>query len=177
MDDYFSSPHSLSAILRELPPPPDLQSAHYPGFLIHQDTHIISDRERSLSVEPESDPGSDTDVDKDGHKENVAPRRRPRKPVEPPSPSDLNPTLLKKEMERHGKARSTPATPKKNPMSVGAREGPMTPTPRRPGSGARLMLPSPGMTPVVREKERLERKRVLVVEIDEDRGEADEDAV
>jgi len=173
MDDYFSSPRRLTTIPLETPPL-DPQSAHFPGFMIHYDTHAILECARSASVEPApmNDSCSDTDTDKDGQKENIAPRRRARKP---PLTSDVDPALLKMEIVRHGKAMTTPATPKKNPLSVGAREGPMTPTPRRPGSG-RLMIPSPGMTPVVRERERLERRRILEVEVDGVRCEDEEEA-
>jgi len=174
IDDYFSSPR----LLAEIPPLPNPQSTHYPGFIVHHDTHIVLECARSASVEPEtsmSDSCSDTDADQDWEKENNMPRRRALKSSALPSTSDLKPVSLLKDMESHGKTWSTPATPKKNASYVCALECPMTPTPRRPSSGGGLMFPSPGITPVVRQRERLERKKVLEVEVDDVIGEGEDD--
>jgi hypothetical protein len=145
--------------------------------MIHQDARVVL-RARSVSVESDvlpSDSCSDTDTDKEEQKENIAPRRRARKVVAPPDLDPINPMLFSPHPKEMGMARSTPSTPKKNPSTVSARETSMTPTPRRPGTGARQIFPSPGITPVVKEKERLERKRVLEDEVNEMRGDDEDD--
>ncbi|KAL5507949.1 hypothetical protein ACEPAH_5567 [Sanghuangporus vaninii] len=59
---------------RELPPCPDPQSVHYPGFDIHYDTHIELPSTSSRFI-----PDPDLDRDKEGRKENLAPRRIAKK--------------------------------------------------------------------------------------------------
>ncbi|KAH7916294.1 hypothetical protein BJ138DRAFT_598363 [Hygrophoropsis aurantiaca] len=78
-----------TVITRELPPPPDRQSRHYPGFDTYQDTEItiavppISQLHSNNSVIE-----SDLDVeiaDREAYKENIVPRRKAKKG----SPSSL----------------------------------------------------------------------------------------
>ncbi|THH12209.1 hypothetical protein EW145_g131 [Phellinidium pouzarii] len=61
-------------IPRELPPSPNRQCFHYPGFDIHRDTHIelLSACSRA-SVDPS------LDSDKEGFKENLPPRKKGEK--------------------------------------------------------------------------------------------------
>ncbi|KAI0065919.1 hypothetical protein BV25DRAFT_1913343 [Artomyces pyxidatus] len=62
---------------REMPPPPDPASIHYPGFDVHQDTHIVLPRARSSVAVELSD--KDKEKTKEGEKENLPPRRSSRK--------------------------------------------------------------------------------------------------
>ncbi|KAF7964469.1 hypothetical protein HWV62_7302, partial [Athelia sp. TMB] len=181
IDDYFSSPQpprhkthsstSSSATLptmipRELPPPPDRQSVHYPGFDVLPDTHIPLLRVRSISVEL-SDPGNDPKRDKECCKENMAPRRRARKAVTAPEASELTragltlPSGKQKEVERLVKAKSTPGTPNKTSTD---RMASATPTTRRKG---------PAGTPVATPQERRQARRMLEEEADEAGGDED----
>ena len=64
--------------------PPDPQSVHYPGFVIHQDPHIVLPSSSSIA-------DTETDVvDQDINKENVAPPRRKalKKVSAPCTPTD-----------------------------------------------------------------------------------------
>ena len=58
-------------IPRELPPPPDPQSIHYPGFVVFQDTHITI---YPADFNPER--VSDTETHADLLKENLPPRQK-----------------------------------------------------------------------------------------------------
>ena len=58
-------------IPRELPPPPDPQSIHYPGFVVFQDAHITT-YPADLNPERASDAETHTDL----FKENLPPRRK-----------------------------------------------------------------------------------------------------
>ena len=58
-------------ILRELPPLPDPQSIHYPGFVVFQDTHITI---YPADFNPEGE--SDVETNMDCLKENLQPRRQ-----------------------------------------------------------------------------------------------------
>ena len=58
-------------IPRELPPPPDPQSIHYPGFVVFQDTHITI-YPADFNPERVSDAETHTDL----FKENLPPRRK-----------------------------------------------------------------------------------------------------
>lgn len=174
MDDYFGLP-SLSSnmqlstipsvITRDMPPPSDPQSIHYPGFRVHYDIHISRDVLDSESIALE-------EKDKDGRKENLAPRRRPHKTMTAPNPDMrsqiLSPDARKRELEKLGRIKSTPATPKK--ALGGDRQSCVgSPTPQRPIFG---MAGAASTTRLV-EMERIEMRRVLQdetddVEIDED---------
>ena len=64
--------------------PPDPQSVHYPGFLIHQDPHTVLPSTSQNVNDPVSDL-SDKEIDKENH----APRRKSAKKVSTPvTPSD-----------------------------------------------------------------------------------------
>lgn len=161
IDDYFSPRPTLSCptlalaeIPRELPPLADPQSIHFPGFYVHQDPYIITafpmDIETSVLVE--------------ASKENIPLRRKARKPVIAPTSSDLmsqllTPEVRRKDLERVGKAKTAPATPKKVPSSrerlcVG------TPTPRKSGMGSTRMA---SFTPQTGEERRGMRRMEDVV--------------
>lgn len=171
MDAYFSSPkHRYMTrsnttlplmIPRELPPPPDRQSVHYPGFDVLPDTHIPLLRARSISVEP-TDPATESKRDKECCKENTAPRRKAKKTTTAPDASELSRAALmsplgkQKEIERMGKARSTSATPKTT--SIEELLGTITPTLRRKGLG---------VTSAANHQERRLGRRVLEDEVDE----------
>lgn len=58
-------------IPRELPPPPDPQSIHYPGFVVFQDTHITI-----YPADYNCERVSDTETHTDLYKENLPPRRK-----------------------------------------------------------------------------------------------------
>ena len=58
-------------ILRELPPLPDPQSIHYPGFVVFQDTHITI---YPADFNPEGESNVETNMD--CLKENLQPRRK-----------------------------------------------------------------------------------------------------
>ncbi|KAH9482770.1 hypothetical protein JR316_0004870 [Psilocybe cubensis] len=61
-------------IARELPPQPDLDSVHYPGFRVFQDPYVTVFR-----TTEEEDLRSACIVEVDAQKENLPPRRKPRK--------------------------------------------------------------------------------------------------
>ncbi|KAG2369653.1 hypothetical protein BDR07DRAFT_531312 [Suillus spraguei] len=72
------------AILREMPPPHDRQSVHYPGFDTYQDTHILltpSRRTSSSSDNEDSWPSSSEEVlsERETTKENIPPRKKAKK--------------------------------------------------------------------------------------------------
>jgi hypothetical protein len=131
---------------------------------VHYDTYILL-----TSVHDDLGTLSLIDNNKDAQKENVAPRRKPRKTVTAPN-ADLktqlfSPDARKREMEKLGKAKSTPVTPK----SSDRQDSGNTPTPHRLSMGLRLATTS--STPRAMEKERREMRRALQDEVDD----ADED--
>lgn len=71
------------AILREMPPPHDRQSVHYPGFDTYQDTHMfLTPRQTSPSSDNEDSwPSSSEEVlsEKEVTKENIPPRKKTKK--------------------------------------------------------------------------------------------------
>ena len=164
MDNYFSpqprpSPSrptvTPALIPRELPPPPDPQSVHYPGFRVHQDTHIII-----APVGSDFDIESVASAEKDGQKENIPLRGKARKAATAPTSSDLktllfSPNAKNREIEKMVKARSTPVTPKK--VGGWERLGMATPTSRKPHTG---------LTPGLREGVKV-RRMILEDEVDE----------
>jgi hypothetical protein len=175
MDDYFSMPNCSSSshssaihipVPHEMPPPPDPQSVHYPGFRVHSDTHNLTpvdDDLESLSL---------FDNNKDGQKENLPPRRKPRKVATAPN-TDLksqlfSPDAKKREVEKLGRAKSTPVTPKRLAGGDGQEPGD-SPTPRRLVVGLAQAVTS--STPRAKERERREMRRALQDEVDD----ADED--
>jgi hypothetical protein len=177
MEDYFShSSHPSSScsaiapasISRDMPPPPDPQSPHYPGFRVHYDTCISV-----TSIDEDMDDVLPGDKDKDGKKENIAPRKKPRKAATAPN-TDLKSQLFSPEgrkRELAGKAKSTPATPKKN-LSGDRQDRTGSPTPRRPIVG--LTKAATGATPKLMGKGREEMRKVLQDEADQE-GDGEED--
>ena len=151
-----------TSVPREMPPPPDPQSVHYPGFHVHCDTHVLI-----ISVDNDLETLSLTDNDKEGQKENLAPRRKPRKVVTAPN-TDLksqffSPDAKKREIEKLGRAKSTPVTPKRH-LGRDEQGSGGSPTPRR--SGMRLIQAMTSSTPRAMEMERREMRRALQDEVD-----------
>ena len=122
MDDYFSprpchpatrlsSTPTMSR--RELPPPPDRQSVHYPGFDVLLDTHIASLCARSSSLDSADSVGADLKQEKEGCKENLPPKRKAKKVTTAPTSSEsfrAGPPSPCGKVEKMGKSRSTPVT-------------------------------------------------------------------
>lgn len=101
-------------IPRELPPPPDPQSIHYPGFVVFQDTHITI---YPADFNPER--ASNTETHPDLFKENLPPRRKtlPKAIVE----------TLKFDATPLGKSKLVTGTPSRvisscSPMKIDARK-------------------------------------------------------
>jgi hypothetical protein len=119
--------------------------------------------------------GSESKRDKDGYKENLPPRRKPKKVVSAPNSSEftmIGPDAKQRELEKMGKSRSTPVTP--NKFGLGTREGNFTPTPRGHRLGPIRDLGSPyRTTPVSSQKQRKEMRRLLEDEADEVGGDGD----
>lgn len=72
------------AILREMPPPHDRQSVHYPGFDTYQDTHIFLTPSRQTSPYSDNEdswPTSSEEVlsEREITKENIPPRKKAKK--------------------------------------------------------------------------------------------------
>ncbi|KAJ6628875.1 hypothetical protein B0H10DRAFT_1690076, partial [Mycena sp. CBHHK59/15] len=113
---------ALTTVPREVPPPVDPQSIHYPGFHVYQDGYIVTtpvvDHDVDVPFSPQND----------GLKENIAPRRKPRKSATAPAASDLKPGLCSPD------TRVTKATTPSTPGSSRGMErfNSATPTSRRP---------------------------------------------
>ncbi|KAF7432923.1 hypothetical protein PC9H_004867 [Pleurotus ostreatus] len=138
-------------IPREMPPPPDPQSQHYPGFSIYQDTHILIPRASENKTPPSQEDEST--------KENIAPRRKLKKSATVPlSPSSVSMKNL--DLSGPSKARSTPVTPK---PAAFLRPRPPSPTPRRPIVG---LHPASALTPMANPSARRELRRMLEREAD-----------
>ncbi|KAJ6515666.1 hypothetical protein C8R45DRAFT_810054 [Mycena sanguinolenta] len=165
MIDYFASPsgsapprNAVTQIPREIPPPVDPQSIHYPGFVVFQDAYLV--------------PATPIDVDppqKDEEKENVLPRRKPRKSVTAPASSDLKARLASPDAKL-AKAHSMPCTPARS--IVGERSTSITPTPRRP---VVVLTRDTRLTPQLQDAERRELRRHLTEEVDDIPSDDDED--
>ncbi|KAJ7682576.1 hypothetical protein DFH06DRAFT_298541 [Mycena polygramma] len=173
MIDYFSTPSeslsarqapaSVSQIPRDIPPPVDPQSIHYPGFVVCQDAYIVTGPAMTVDADVMSSP------QKEAEKENALPRRKPRKSVTAPTSSDLKSRLVSPDA-RLAKANSTPCTPGRS--LAGERFGSATPTPRRPEV---VLTRDTRLTPKLQDSERRELRRRLVEEDDvtSDGGEDD----
>ncbi|KAF9076941.1 hypothetical protein BDP27DRAFT_1312856 [Rhodocollybia butyracea] len=158
-DDFFATPERLhtpspspsyTLVPRDLPPPMDPQSIHYPGFTVYQDPHIPVISSVDLDYFPLED--------RDESKENFAPRRKLKKAITDPVDA-RTPESKKKELEKLFKAKSTPATPRKT-ASRETHEV-TSPTPRRPGLRTKVG------TPVITEEEKRQRRRMLRDEVEE----------
>lgn len=116
---------SFTLVPRDLPPQIDPRSAHYPGFVVYQDPHIVV-----YNPPTDNGPGPD-DMDEDAQvcKENVAPRRRLKKMATEPLPKT-----------NHLSASGTPAK-----KSYSVQDTPRMP-PRSNVDGMRGIR-SPSMTP------------------------------
>jgi hypothetical protein len=150
----FHRPHPNSIpimIPREMPPSPDRQSIHYPGFDIYRDTRIICPQGRSLVI-PEQ--GADK------QKENIPPLRRSRKAESAWSDAE------KGDVEVSGKMCPTPQ--KKSAVVGGcSSEGKTTPVTRRSAASNNFMDHSHSSTPIASKAERRDRRmRMLEYEVD-----------
>ncbi|KAJ3575806.1 hypothetical protein NP233_g840 [Leucocoprinus birnbaumii] len=109
---------------REVPPPVDPQSEHYPGFMVYQDPHVLIPTLRLTSPYPSSISSAtlaplDTNIDDDSDgesidsrelvKENLPPRRRVRKA---PTAPVLESSQLFSPLST--KSSSVPATPSRD---------------------------------------------------------------
>ncbi|KAF8639699.1 hypothetical protein AX17_000961 [Amanita inopinata Kibby_2008] len=152
----------VAYIPRDLPPLPDPQSIHYPGFKVYRDPY-------TLLLSPVDD--AHREFTKEGVKENVPCRRKGRKPaidkVEPPSrATSLEPSGRENDRRMvKGKA-SVPCSPKK--IFTMCFSGAITPpqTARRLGIGS-LHLTSPTSNAKSPEGIRRERKMKMMQEVDE----------
>jgi hypothetical protein len=167
MHNRSHSSAAPTSVPRRIPPPPDPQSIHYPGFRVHFDKQIFI-----TSVDNGLESLSLVDNDKDGQKENTAPRRKPRK-VATASNADLksqlfSPDTRKRVMEKLNKTKSTPVTPKRL-HGLNRQESGDSPTPRR---GLAQAVTS--STPRAMEGERKLMRRALQDEVD-DASEVEDD--
>ena len=99
-------------IPRELPPPPDPHSIHYPGFVVFQDTHITS-YPANFNSERVSD------VEADTFKENLPPHRKALRKATLETPESEGTPL--------GKSKSATGTPDRvnsscSPMKIESRK-------------------------------------------------------
>ncbi|KAJ7129445.1 hypothetical protein C8R44DRAFT_615395 [Mycena epipterygia] len=140
---------------REIPPPVDPQSIHYPGFRVFQDAYIVAGPVMDVEVDPLMSP------QKDAHKENVPPRRKARKSATAPAASDLKARLASPDA-RLARANSTPFTPGRS--LVAERSNSATPTPRRPDV---VLTRDTRLTPRLQDPERRELRRRLAEEVDD----------
>lgn len=103
-------------IPREMPPPPDPQSIHFPGFFVFQDTHFV--------VLPPLNNESTTNPNLDVPKENVPPRRRTRKAATTSPSSKSKGHLFSPESSTRGlwgmgKVKTIPGTPGTPKRTIG----------------------------------------------------------
>ncbi|KAJ7240360.1 hypothetical protein B0H12DRAFT_1135101 [Mycena haematopus] len=154
--DYFSgstpSRDAVTQTPRDMPPPVDPQSIHYPGFAVLQDAYIVSGPAMTVGVDLPQ---------KDEEKENVLPRRKPRKSVTAPTSSDLKARLASPDAKL-AKANSTPCTPGRS--FTGERSNSATPTPRRT---AAVLTRDTRLTPKLLDVERRELRRQWAEEVDD----------
>ena len=110
---FSTRPVAVPVVIpRELPPPPDPQSIHYPGFVVFQDAHTTI-YPADFNPERVSDAETHTDL----FKENIPPRRKtlPKAAVETPK-FDVTPL---------GKSKPATGTPSRvisSPMKIDARK-------------------------------------------------------
>ena len=111
-----------SFVPRELPPQTDPRSVHFPGFFVHQDTHVavyptaeVDANEGYQQTNEECQQTLGVDDDEDREKENLPPRRRTKKLPAPSSIADLkaNHDPHNRSWLPSGVSKSTNATPKK----------------------------------------------------------------
>ncbi|KAF8195656.1 hypothetical protein K438DRAFT_1826310 [Mycena galopus ATCC 62051] len=155
MTDYFSLPSgstSATQTPRDILPPVDPQSIHYPGFIVFQDAYIVTGPAMTLDADTPQ---------KDGEKENVLPRRKPRKSATAPASSDLKARLASPDA-KFAKANSTPCTPGRS--LAGERANSATPTPRRT---AVVLTRDTRLTPKLQDAERRELRRHLEEEVND----------
>ncbi|KAG5648886.1 hypothetical protein DXG03_000235 [Asterophora parasitica] len=160
MEAYFirpsssSQPPSSNITPRETPPPQDPQSIHYPGFRVYFDTHVVLAPVEEPPATP-STPGGEKE--KETLKENVVPRRRPRKPVIALDVGLKTQLFSPHAKERPlGKAKSTPMTP----VTCDKADQCGSPTPRR------FMAGQSSSTTRLTEMERKDMRRLLQDEAD-----------
>ena len=165
MDDFFATPERLPLshtknpprlMPRLLPECSDPHSAHYPGFRVHRDPHLMI-----------FDPLDAEYFIVKGAKENLPPRTTLKKAVTEPARSDnkallLTPDSKKRELEKILKAKSTPATPKKTAGKE--RLDHTSPTPQRILAPFGVH-PRKGTTPLT-DTDRRQRRRLMMEEVE-----------
>ncbi|KAJ3799216.1 hypothetical protein GGU11DRAFT_527389 [Lentinula aff. detonsa] len=177
-DDFFATPERLTTSLsrptaptpftllpREIPPPTDPQSIHYPGFMVYQDPHIHIPVVNPAILQSFAQDSKDCDE----WKENVALRRKIKKANSDPVDGKITlhtPEAKKPEVEKLFKAKATPATPRKTEAKE--RQEVTSPTPRR------ASLRHKTGTPVTPDEKR-QRRQMLKDEVDEADGMDEED--
>ncbi|KAH8118621.1 hypothetical protein DFH11DRAFT_689858 [Phellopilus nigrolimitatus] len=90
-------------ISRELPPSPNRQCSHYPGFDVHYDSYI-----ELPSIASRISADSSSDTDKEGSKENFPPRKKAKKTAS--VPAEVGSSLLHKKSNDKLRASSFPTT-------------------------------------------------------------------
>ncbi|KAJ7228455.1 hypothetical protein GGX14DRAFT_612964 [Mycena pura] len=133
-------------IPRDIPPPVDPRSIHYPGFQVHQDPYVFVGPAVALEADSPLSPEKDT------LKENVPPRRKARKSN---AAFDLKAHIVSSD------AKATPRTPGK--LFTRERSTSATPTACRPDN---VLTWDTRLTPKLGDRERREMRRQLAHEVD-----------
>lgn len=147
-------PAGFSVVPRELPPPPDRSSIHYPGFDVHYDTHLLVAPPCDMVSSPSRAETGQSDSDADKENTVVTPRRRIKKAVKMvPSIKSKAAAVKGSSAESDGQKmafviKSVPSTPRKglcaNANAVAV--VPKTPTRRSPRLNASKASPSRSAT-------------------------------
>ncbi|TDL29687.1 hypothetical protein BD410DRAFT_36200 [Rickenella mellea] len=160
LDVITAPPASSSNVImvqREMPPSPDRQNQHYPGFDVYRDRHIELPSNKGRVLEDKED----APLDPEGVKENIVPRRKPKKIVSAPAEtSGVGMKDIGGVASTRSKSNSVAGTPDS------ARHTAVLNTPDR--SAATLSHGfTPGRTPRPPKQKLLERKQTMEREVDE----------
>ncbi|EIM88040.1 uncharacterized protein STEHIDRAFT_120251 [Stereum hirsutum FP-91666 SS1] len=145
-DEDFDALANFSTVPRELPPPPDRSSIHYPGFDIYCDPHLYVERPRGVSSLASKAETILNDADADKENTEVTPRLQikrsvPRSPVKPTRAEDAITEAIKQPV--FAAAPPSPSKPKtarlmdvdaesiKKPVFAVKSMLPVPPTPRK----------------------------------------------
>ncbi|TFK43687.1 hypothetical protein BDQ12DRAFT_675392 [Crucibulum laeve] len=170
-EDYFTSADASSSRLssapaptlipRQLPPPADPQSAHYPGFRVYQDPHIV--------VFPPLSQEEVAQQTNERHNENLPPRRKARKAASAPTVTDLKAQIFSPESRRREAEKLGLTLPTPNKLSTATNASGSSTTPRRSGFGV-FAQTTPSLFKLM-DYERKELRRLLEEEVDDAEGE------